>query len=531
MVWARRPRQREASTSGRVKQRVNPVPSYAATIPLDVVESVSRDHLQSTTVNKVKTAQDRDTYDWAKQWYPLAFVEDLDPKVPHAMELLGQRLVLWRDAEQQWRCFQDKCPHRLAPLSEGRIEPSDGTLMCSYHGWRFAGDGKCTDIPQSLDAKANAAACSNLRSCAVSHPTQVLQGKVWVFGEGGPRALIDSAAVKPALIEELCPDYPPREKGSGETYFVAGKHYFRDLPYSWNTLVENLVDPAHLNYSHHGVIGDRGLDQTMKIEMNDPPATAPSPRDSISMAVTNYDMFAKGQVTQDMQFIAPCLSRWGVPPLQKGKMPGVMPMYVIPTAPGRSRLLWSFVMPRSSMSGMGLFGLIFMAQPRWLAHLFGTNRVLDGDSALLHAQEKIILEQEQLVGHDLQKLYYMPTQADRIVAAFRKWLADRGGGGPLPPDESPALLPKPELLNHYTQHVQKCPACLKALRVFKAMRIITAALVGVCALGVVSTISARSLLGLPLKFTAAGIILMGAWMWLDNAVQRCYYVPYEHSHT
>ena len=57
------------------------------------------------------------TYDWAKQWYPLAFVEDLDPKVPHPMELLGQRLVLWRDAQKQWRCFQDKCPHRLAPLS------------------------------------------------------------------------------------------------------------------------------------------------------------------------------------------------------------------------------------------------------------------------------------------------------------------------------------------------------------------------------------------------------------------------------
>ena len=59
-------------------------------------------------------------------------------------------------------------------VAEGRIEPSDGTLMCSYHGWRFDGDGKCTDIPQSLDAKANAAACSNSRSCAVSHPTQVL---------------------------------------------------------------------------------------------------------------------------------------------------------------------------------------------------------------------------------------------------------------------------------------------------------------------------------------------------------------------
>ena len=57
--------------------------------------------------------------------------------------------------------------------AEGRIEPSDGTLMCSYHGWRFQGDGKCTLVPQALDEKANAAACASSRSCASSRPTQV----------------------------------------------------------------------------------------------------------------------------------------------------------------------------------------------------------------------------------------------------------------------------------------------------------------------------------------------------------------------
>ena len=45
--------------------------------------------------------------------------------------------------------------------------------MCSYHGWRFQGDGACTKVPQALDERANAAACSNSRSSAVSHPTQV----------------------------------------------------------------------------------------------------------------------------------------------------------------------------------------------------------------------------------------------------------------------------------------------------------------------------------------------------------------------
>ena len=57
--------------------------------------------------------------------------------------------------------------------AEGRIEPSDGTLMCSYHGWRFRGDGRCSDIPQALDEKANAIACASQRSCAIARPTKV----------------------------------------------------------------------------------------------------------------------------------------------------------------------------------------------------------------------------------------------------------------------------------------------------------------------------------------------------------------------
>jgi phenylpropionate dioxygenase-like ring-hydroxylating dioxygenase large terminal subunit len=58
--------------------------------------------------------------------------------------------------------------------AEGRIEESDGSLMCSYHGWRFNGEGACTRIPQALDPKAEATACSSSRACAAAFPTQVM---------------------------------------------------------------------------------------------------------------------------------------------------------------------------------------------------------------------------------------------------------------------------------------------------------------------------------------------------------------------
>ncbi len=48
------------------------------------------------------------------------------------VDLLGLSLALWADSKGQWHCVEDVCPHRLAPLSEGRVEGD--ALMCSYHG-------------------------------------------------------------------------------------------------------------------------------------------------------------------------------------------------------------------------------------------------------------------------------------------------------------------------------------------------------------------------------------------------------------
>jgi hypothetical protein len=54
---------------------------------------------------------------WRDHWYPVSLIEDLDPSVPTPFQLLGRELVVWKDAQGEWRVFLDKCPHRLAPLS------------------------------------------------------------------------------------------------------------------------------------------------------------------------------------------------------------------------------------------------------------------------------------------------------------------------------------------------------------------------------------------------------------------------------
>ena len=41
--------------------------------------------------------------------------------------------------------FEDRCPHRHAPLSKGRCV--DGQLQCPYHGWRFDEQGRLQALP------------------------------------------------------------------------------------------------------------------------------------------------------------------------------------------------------------------------------------------------------------------------------------------------------------------------------------------------------------------------------------------------
>jgi hypothetical protein len=48
-------------------------------------------------------------FNWFKAWYPIKVLEDLDPAVPHAVTLLGQQFVVWRDAAGTWRWVNPAC--------------------------------------------------------------------------------------------------------------------------------------------------------------------------------------------------------------------------------------------------------------------------------------------------------------------------------------------------------------------------------------------------------------------------------------
>ena len=95
-------------------------------------------------------------------------IADIDAKRPTAITILGKQLVVWKDSAGDCHVFEDRCPHRLVALSEGRIEGDE--LMCAYHGWRFDGAHTRTLFEVALATLLCRGSCAGQTLSSLPHP-------------------------------------------------------------------------------------------------------------------------------------------------------------------------------------------------------------------------------------------------------------------------------------------------------------------------------------------------------------------------
>lgn len=158
-------------------------------------------------------------------WWPLALDEALGGE-PLAVRLLGQSLVLWRNAQGQPVLMVDRCPHRGARLSQGRIR--DQAIECPYHGWRFDQQGSCKLIPATPHFQPP----GSYKVCR--YPVMEMHGLIW-------GALGDATFAPPTLH-----DLPLR-------HLLYGPF---DIATSAPRVVENFLDTAHFAHVHRDWLGD-----------------------------------------------------------------------------------------------------------------------------------------------------------------------------------------------------------------------------------------------------------------------------------
>src|SRR5450755_659110 len=158
-------------------------------------------------------------------WQPAALSEQLEsarPIVP--LTLLGEELVLFREANGRLGLMDRRCPHRGADLCYGRLE--HGGLRCAFHGWLFDATGQCLETPAE---PKESQLCKGIKQRA--YPVVEKSGILWAWlGEGEP----------PAFAEIDCFVVP-------DSHTFAFKGHFGC---NWLQALEIGIDPSHASFLH-----------------------------------------------------------------------------------------------------------------------------------------------------------------------------------------------------------------------------------------------------------------------------------------
>jgi phenylpropionate dioxygenase-like ring-hydroxylating dioxygenase large terminal subunit len=375
---------------------------------------------------------------WQQAWYPVAYLDDLDPANPSAFTLLGVDLVLWFDRSSgSWRAFADVCPHRLVPLSQGRLNAA-GDLECPYHGWTFNGTGRCTAIPQATEGQA-----MGQRSHCRSYATAAAQGLLFVFSG-------DAAAAAEAPLP-LVPVLQEQAGGWADGWLV--QDTFRDLPMDALTLLENVLDVSHVPFTHHATVGRRENAGPVELELT---AFGPSGFTGLWQEGPRRGKLGSQHTT----YAAPCLMWHDLTAPTFARILTVV--YATPIRRGECRLFARFPFQFRSPWPARLLGL----RPRWLQHI-GNHTVLEDDQIFLHWQERVL--QERGGSRQALRSFHLPTAADRYIRALHDWV-HRYGGEPFPGQPLPPRQGDTALMDRFEAHTRHCRSCSGALRRLKRLR-------------------------------------------------------------
>lgn len=164
-------------------------------------------------------------------WYVAGWSHQVPVGEIVARTILGEPIVLYRTSAGAVTALEDRCCHRFAPLSRGRLEGDD--IRCMYHGMKFSAAGQCVEIP----------AQAQIPSGAKVRTYPVVEKDRWIWVWMGDAALADATLIPDALNH----DDPDFMIGTGQMDYEANYRLIHD----------NLLDLTHLSFVHEKTLGRR----------------------------------------------------------------------------------------------------------------------------------------------------------------------------------------------------------------------------------------------------------------------------------
>jgi phenylpropionate dioxygenase-like ring-hydroxylating dioxygenase large terminal subunit len=207
------------------------------------------------------------------RWYVVLFSSDVKRGKLLGVTRLGEKLVFARDDRGKVFCLRDRCAHRGAALSLGRLVGE--RVACPFHGFQYDSSGRGVLIP----ANGREAPVPE-RFRVVPYPVHEERGFVWIWWGENPPADLD----KPEFFDDIDDSF-----SSLAMVDPWKAHYSR--------AIENQLDVVHLPFVHHNTIG-RGN----KTLVNGPVSIWKTPD---HLVVHVYNEVDEGQVPLGQKDIAP----------------------------------------------------------------------------------------------------------------------------------------------------------------------------------------------------------------------------------
>ena len=155
------------------------------------------------------------------RWYVAGWADQFGRELI-TRTILNEPIVFYRTIQGEVTALADRCPHRLTPLSRGRL--FGNALQCGYHGLVLNADGKCTRMPTSATVPEWAQ--------VKRYPVAELDGYVWIW-----MGRAEQADVK--LITRF-PCNTDSQRALARSHLRINAHY--------QLIIDNLLDLSHAQY-------------------------------------------------------------------------------------------------------------------------------------------------------------------------------------------------------------------------------------------------------------------------------------------
>jgi phenylpropionate dioxygenase-like ring-hydroxylating dioxygenase large terminal subunit len=182
-------------------------------------------------------------------WYVAAWGEHILKNELVSRRILGEPIVIFRKEDGSLAGLADVCPHRFAPLHQGKLKAGD-RLQCPYHGLQFGADGMCAHNPHG-----NGRVTSAMR--VRTYPMVEKHSLAWIWmGEAEADA-------------SLIPDFSIFDVSPPE---ITSKRDWLKMDANYLLISENLLDLSHVSFLHEGILGNEDTIPA-KIEIEERDAT------------------------------------------------------------------------------------------------------------------------------------------------------------------------------------------------------------------------------------------------------------------